>query len=101
MAKPFCSRCRRPFAVDALLARASGYVDETDSASARCPVCDASLEFRVRPGVLELGYTYWAGAPRFDVVQVVPVPRLRVRRAEGAVVLLLDGVAFHVPDRRT
>jgi hypothetical protein len=97
VANPICPRCHGAFAVAALLARVAGYLPETDSAAASCPLCNASLEFRVRPGALELGYTYRAGSLHFESVASVATPRLRRLESDGAVSFLHDGMVFRVP----
>jgi len=80
MPAPTCSQCKRNFDVARLLGTLRGYSTLTDSGTAPCPNCGVELEFRVRPGTLEMGYTYWAGSFHFAPVESFAVSHLRVTR---------------------
>jgi len=94
-----CPLCRAAFALDALLAGVVGYSSGTDSACAPCPRCRAVLEFRVRSGSIELGYTYWAGSFHFEGMVTVSVSGLRRTGERSAPVFEYLGVAY--PTRRS
>ena len=83
--------------VPALLGAATGYAFATDSGSAPCTRCTKAIDFRVRNGSVEIGFTYWAGSFHFEPIQAVRVSRLRQRQAEDAVTFELPGFSVTVP----
>lgn len=96
MASPVCPRCHRASRVDALLSRAGSYCLATGAGAASCPACRATIEFRVRPGVLELGYTCGRDLSRFEPTSSMKVPGLRVVESPDGVAILHEGVVFRV-----
>jgi len=73
-----CISCKAEVEVGAFLAGLGGFIEQTSSASAKCPACGGSIEFQVRSGSLELGYTYWAGSLHFEGLVTVRVPGIKV-----------------------
>lgn len=59
-----------------------------------CPHCQASLEFRIRPDALELGYTYWAGSMHFEALCSRRVKGLCLLSADGRLFAVLAGRSF-------
>ena len=96
-----CPRCDRPVSTHAFLAAAVAYWRETDSGTADCPACHQSVEFRVRPGAIEVGFTYSAGALHFDSVASYPVRGLRVASTPGLVEVFLAGHSFRIGPGKT
>ena len=96
-----CPRCDRPVSAYAFLGAASAYWRETDSGTADCPACHKSIEFRVRSGVIEIGFTYWAGALHFDSVASYPVRGLSVSSSPDLVEVSLAGHSFRLGPGRT
>ena len=98
-----CPRCQQRFPASALLRAASGYARATDSGSSTCPCCDRNLEFRLRTGAIELGYTYAAGAAHFDAVSTHPARGLRITTSAHELIATLDDQCFAIrysdPDR--
>ena len=86
MAALICPRCDERVSPESLLAAVAGYSTATDSGSSLCPVCHAAVEFRVRPGRLELGYTYWAGSMHFEALSSAPIAGLRLVSEIGFIV---------------
>lgn len=100
MPDPACVFCHGPIDVAAFLSRTEGYATLTDSGNAPCPRCGRSLEFRVRSGALELGYTYWAGSMHFEGMETFTVPGLLRHRTGDTVTFSLHGIPIpgpHVP----
>ncbi len=89
-----CPLCSKPFSREAFLAAVSGYSTLTDSGSSSCPECHGALEFRVRPGCLELGYTYWAGSLHFEAVRSFRIAGLRLLSAAGSLSAGIRGEVF-------
>lgn len=89
-----CPLCSKPFPREAFLAAVSGYSTSTDSGSSSCPECHAALEFRVRPGCLELGYTYWAGSLHFESVSSFRIAGLRLISTAGSLSAGIKGAVF-------
>jgi transcription elongation factor Elf1 len=73
-----CPRCNQPLTADALLGASLGYSPVTDSGGSTCAACGEGLEFRVRAGVVELGFSYWAGSMHFEAVSTHRVKGLRL-----------------------
>ncbi len=89
-----CLRCDQPVPAEALLEAASGYSTVTNSGSSTCPLCNQSLEFRIRSGILELGFTYWTGAMHFEAMSSHVVHGLRLASADGRVEAAIGGRVF-------
>ena len=94
MAALICPRCDEHVSPESLLAAVAGYSIATDSGSSLCPVCHAAVEFRVRPGRLELGYTYWAGSLHFEALSSAPIAGLRLVSENGALSAVLRDAVF-------
>jgi transcription elongation factor Elf1 len=73
-----CISCRAAIDVSSFLAGLTGFHNDTNTATAKCPACGASIAFQVRSGSLEIGYTYWAGSLHFEGLLSVRVPGIRV-----------------------
>lgn len=73
-----CQKCHHALPIEDLLGAAFGYSRATDSGASSCPACRDCIEFRLRAGVVELGYTYWAGAMHFEAVSSQRVVGLKV-----------------------
>lgn len=73
-----CLSCKAEIEVGAFLSGMGVFHAETRSATAKCPACGVALEFQVRSGNLELGYSYWAGAMHFEGLVTVHVPGIKV-----------------------
>lgn len=92
-----CPFCKRAFDVASFLFTIRGYSTATDSGIAPCPQCDTELEFRVRSGGLDFGYTYWSGSFHFEAMETVRLPGIRKRRSGSSVTLELNGRVLPVP----
>ena len=89
-----CPLCSKPFPRENFLAAVSGYSTLTDSGGSSCPECHGALEFRVRPGRLELGYTYWAGSLHFEAVRSFRIAGLRLISTAGSLSAVIQGAVF-------
>ncbi len=94
MTGPTCPSCDEALGLEELLAGASGYSVVTNSGGSVCPSCHATVEFRIGPGCLEFGYTYWAGSLHFEGVSTFPVPGLRLVVSGESLVAALHGRSF-------
>lgn len=97
MATPNCLTCKQPFEVADFLAGLTSYATFTDSGTARCPRCGAQLEFRVKAGTLELGYSYFGGSMHFEALETFPVSGLRQHRNGQEVSIEYRGVVYSPP----
>jgi hypothetical protein len=89
-----CLRCDQPVSAESLLEAASGYSTATNSGSSTCPHCNQSLEFRVRSGALELGFTYWAGSMHFEAMSSHRVIGLHLVSVDGRIEAAIGGRVF-------
>jgi transcription elongation factor Elf1 len=89
-----CPRCNHTLAAEALLGAASGYSRVTDSGASSCSSCGEHIELRLRAGVIELGYTYWAGSMHFDAVSSQRVEGLSVAWADDVLTATVGGRSF-------
>ena len=60
-----CPDCANAMPVETFLDHVTAYRLVTDSGKFTCPHCAATIDVRVRPGLISLGYVYAAGAPHF------------------------------------
>ena len=92
-----CPSCDSEVPPEGLLSGVQGYSNETDSGVAPCTRCGKAIEFRVRAGSLEIGYTYWAGSLHFEGMVGVSVPGLRWERGGRGRVIEYGGSRFLIP----
>lgn len=78
-----CQKCHHALPIEDLLGAALGYSRATDSGASSCPNCSDCIEFRLRAGVVELGYTYWAGSMHFEALSSQHVAGLEVVWTHG------------------
>jgi hypothetical protein len=93
-----CPRCAAPLDLPALFAGIS-YRRGPGVLTGICPACGEGLELRVRGGVIEFGYTYWAGSMHFECMFSHAVPGLRRVDSGGTISVELGGVSY--PARET
>ena len=89
-----CPSCNLPLPIESLLGAASGYSRVTDSGASSCSRCGQSIEFRLRPSVIEVGYTYWAGSMHFEAVSDQCVPDLIVAWTDDVLTATVGDRAF-------
>jgi len=89
-----CLRCDQSVPPESLLEAASGYSTATDSGTSTCPRCNQSIEFRVRSGALELGFTYWAGSMHFEAMSSHRVNGLRLVSVAGRIEAVIGGRVY-------
>lgn len=92
-----CTYCDRPLDPEALFERLCGYIASLRLFRADCPPCGKSLEFQVRSGRLELGYTYASGAPHFEGMLTVPLSGIRMPRDRPGTIEFRDRT-YRAPD---
>lgn len=86
-----CPACKQPISPAQFLGACSGYWAALEVVHFTCPLCKGTTEARLRPGVIELGYTYAAGSPHFCAMIEVPVADLEVQSGPNEVTAELDG----------
>jgi hypothetical protein len=89
-----CPGCHRAVPIDTLLGAASGYRRATNSGASSCPSCGQSMEFRVGAGVIELGFTYWAGILHFESVSSHRLEALRVAWTDDTLIATVGTRSF-------
>lgn len=82
-----CPFCKRTFSGADLVRRVASYAPSSRLHLCACPHCAASIECRVHPDEVEVGYTYWAGSLHFEGVETLTVRGLRVADAAGTLCL--------------
>ena len=80
MQTPSCPFCNAAVLPEPFLRGTTAYTTGTDSGVAPCLGCAKPLEFRVRSGSLDLGYSYWAGSFHFEPLFSIHTPGLRQTR---------------------
>lgn len=89
-----CPRCNHAVSAEALLGAVSGYSRFTDSGASSCSSCREQIELRLRAGIIELGYTYWAGSMHFEAVSSQRVHGLRVAWTDDVLTATVGGRTF-------
>ena len=88
-----CPRCAATLDLPALLAGIS-YWRGPGVFTGVCPACGEGLEFQVRAGAIEFGYTYWAGSMHFEGVRSHRVAGLRRADDDCTTAVEFDGVVY-------
>lgn len=91
-----CPACKQAVPAARFLDACSGYWAALELVHFTCPLCNSVTETRLRPGAIEMGYTYAAGSAHFCSMIEVSVPGLEVQADTGEMTIELGEQRWNI-----